>query len=294
MSRSGEVGRRVSAVLCREVAFIHNREFSRPDAEQMILGDRIMPERRAVFSSSVIARAEVPAYFAELYLTRLLSVDDEIYLFRRMNYLKFKANALRSTLDPHTADPRSIDEIERLLTMARETRDQIITANLRLVVSIARRFASELNSFDDLLSDGNLILMRAVEKFDYSRGFRFSTYATHAIQRDLYRQRRRRHDDEARLTHGVDVVADDTDRTQEQAAAADEYYTRYRELTARMQAELDERERCVLTMRFGLNGADVPHTLQEIGAKLGVSKERVRQLETRALEKLKQHAEGNV
>src|SRR6185436_8873392 len=128
---------------------------------------RIMPERQAVCSSSVIARTEVPvpAYFAELYLTRLLSADDEICLFRRMNYLKFRANALRSTLDPHTADLRSIDAIERLLTMARETRDQIITANLRLVVSIARRFASELNSFDDLLSDGNLILMRAVEKF---------------------------------------------------------------------------------------------------------------------------------
>ena len=210
-----------------------------------------------------------------------------------MNYLKFRANALRSALDPHHADLWSIEEIERLLTLALEIRDRIITANLRLVVSIARRFTNEVNSFDDLLSDGNLTLMRAVEKFDYSRGFKFSTYATYAIQRDLYRQRCRRQDDCARFVPGVDEFADDSGSTEEQAAAADEHDTRSRKLLALMQAELDERERYVLAMRFGLGDADMPQTLQQIGDQLGVSKERVRQLETRALEKLKQHAAGN-
>ena len=237
---------------------------------------------------------DAPPELASLYSVPLLDKEQEQHLFRQMNYLKFRANALRSALDPHSADQRSIQEIERLLRLAMEIRDQIITANLRLVVSIVRAFTNDFNPFDDLLSDGNLTLMKAVEKFDYSRGFKFSTYATHAIQRDLYRARSRRQADLAQITQSVDDVADDAGNFEEQAAAWDEFSNRCQKLAVLMQAELDDRERRVLALRFGLDDTDTARTLQDIGRQLGVSKERVRQLEARALKKLKQHAEDKV
>ena len=252
---------RIQRILCREIAFIHSPEFNQKHAGRRILEESVVStdglESKAVPLTP--AQEELPAYFASLYKHQLLTPDQESHLFRRMNYLKFRANALRSTLGagasitdiadsgrnvgakagsirhvptaiaaavlkPAPADAAVIDEIERLLVEALRTRDQIISANLRLVVSLARKYAGSHNAFEDLLSDGNLTLIRAVEKFDYSRGFRFSTYATYALQNDFFRQIKRQQKDNARLEGGVDDLTDgsqdDADSTLREACVA--------------------------------------------------------------------------
>jgi RNA polymerase sigma factor (sigma-70 family) len=81
----------------------------------------------------------------------------------------------------------AITEIEQCLAASREVRDRIIRANMRLVFSIVKKFVASKHPFDELLSEGVVPLMRAVGNFDYDKGFRFSTYASRAIARDVHR-----------------------------------------------------------------------------------------------------------
>jgi RNA polymerase primary sigma factor len=278
---------RAQRLLGREIAFIHNPSFRRATTARMILVSAPLP----IPDTTRLPRIPegTPAYFADLYSTPLLTQGDEQHLFRKMNFLKFRANQLRAGLDLSHPTERVVTEIEQRLAQAAEIRESIIRANLRLVVSIARRFADAHNDFDDLVSDGNLTLMNAVEKFDYARGFRFSTYATHAIQRDFYRQCRRRRTDQTRFVRGIDeFIADAPDDETDPLVA--EHFRRYGMLLELIEGELDEREQYVLTMRFGLDHDAGPQTLQTIGTRLGVSKERVRQLELRAIDTLQRVA----
>ena len=129
----------------------------------------------------------LPAYVASLYEVPLLTREQEAHLFRKMNYLKYEASKLRDTLDVDRPKRRLMDRIENLYEESVATKNQIISANLRLVVSIAKRYVGPAVDFFELVSDGNLSLIRAVEKFDVSRGNRFSTYATWAIVKNFAR-----------------------------------------------------------------------------------------------------------
>src|SRR4029434_9379215 len=102
-------------------------------------------------------------------------------------YLKFEATKLREKLDPAHARTGVMNEIERLYDEAVKIKNEIVQANLRLVVSIAKRHVSGSEDFFALVSDGNMSLIRAAEKFDFSRGNKFSTYASWAIMKNYAR-----------------------------------------------------------------------------------------------------------
>ena len=129
----------------------------------------------------------MPAYLANLYDVPLLTREQEAHLFRKMNYLKYKAGRLRDTLDVDRPKSRLMGQIEKLYDESVATKNQIIRANLRLVVSIAKRYVGPAGDFFELVSDGNMSLLRAVEKFDVSQGNRFSTYASWAIMKNFAR-----------------------------------------------------------------------------------------------------------
>src|SRR5581483_6443053 len=124
---------------------------------------------------------------APLYEVPLLHKDQEQHLFRKMNFLKYKAARLRDRIDPCRARIQDIDRVEALLDQADEIKGILINCNMRLVVSIAKRHSAQSDNFFELLSDGNVSLIRAVEKFDYSRGNKFSTYASWAIMKNVAR-----------------------------------------------------------------------------------------------------------
>jgi RNA polymerase primary sigma factor/RNA polymerase sigma factor len=233
----------------------------------------------------------LPPYLASLYEVPLLTREQEVHLFRRMNYLKYKAAQLRKRLNPERPRNRLMDRIERLYNESVVTKNQILRANLRLVVSIAKRHVGPTVNFFELVSDGNISLIRAVEKFDYSRGNKFSTYASWAIMKNYARSipGELRHIDRFRTGQGdVFVTTEDIRSDQQEQETAQ---VQREAQIERILKRLGQREQEIIVSRFGLNRDQEPQTLQQVGAELGVTKERIRQLEARALRKLRMAAE---
>ncbi|MCA9065538.1 MAG: sigma-70 family RNA polymerase sigma factor, partial [Planctomycetaceae bacterium] len=123
-----------------------------------------------------------------------------------MNFLKFQACEIQGKMHPRTSGMAALRKLEALLVRIGEVKNLLIRSNLRLVVSIARRHLRPGVNFFDLVSDGNMSLMRAVEKFDYSRGNKFSTYATWAIMKNFARSIPAEHTQLDRFRTGSDEV----------------------------------------------------------------------------------------
>jgi RNA polymerase primary sigma factor len=285
-----DVQMRIRRLLDREIDFVPNRSFRDVRAERAILGHELPPE--SLTAAAKLPR-DLPAHLARLCESALLSPAAETELFRRMNYLKFRANALRAQLNPNRPNLRVLETAERLLAEATEIRGRIIRANMRLVISIVKKFVGPQNSFDDMLSDGTMSLMHAVDKFDYDRGFRFSTYAYRAIARNGYRTIMERHKENARFAPGSDDILFDVIDERESGWISEQAWSRLRGQLATMLDKLDRREQFIIRARFALGAHRKVRTFQSLADRLGISKERVRQLEQRAVEKLRRMASGN-
>jgi RNA polymerase primary sigma factor/RNA polymerase sigma factor len=233
----------------------------------------------------------LPPYLASLYEVPLLTREQEVHLFRRMNYFKYKASKLRESLDPSRPRSALMDQIERFYDGAVATKNEIISANLRLVVSIAKRHVGPVENFFELVSDGNMSLIRAVEKFDYARGNKFSTYASWAIMKNFARTipDEHRHRDRFRTSHAEMFSATEDDRTDQYEQESSQLQREAQ--VSRILERLDDREQRIIISRFGLVRGQEPLTLKEVGAELGVTKERIRQIEARALNKLRKAAQ---
>ncbi|MDR0392370.1 MAG: sigma-70 family RNA polymerase sigma factor [Planctomycetaceae bacterium] len=235
--------------------------------------------------------AGVLPYISSLYKIPLLSSEQEVHLFRKMNYLKYKAAMLRAKHDSSHPKAVLMTRIEELYDMANATKNEIVAANLRLVVSIAKRHVGACCNFFDLVSDGNLSLLRAVEKFDYSRGNRFSTYATWAITRNYARTipDEKRHRDRYHLNE--DELLEKAIDKRSDLQLMERYQIEREQQVDMLLNTLNEREQRIIVSRFGIGHTKSPLTLNEVGVEIGITKERVRQIEARALAKLRKIAE---
>jgi RNA polymerase primary sigma factor len=288
----------------------------------------------------------VRMYLKEIGKTRLLTASEEVVLARCVEGgLEATDRLLEDDERPGPADdPKRLAEDERLRREGLVAKRILVESNLRLVVSIAKRYRNRGMAFLDLIQEGNLGLMRAVEKFDYTKGFKFSTYATWWIRQAITRAIA----DQARTiripVHMVDTI-NKVMRAQRQllqdygreptvdevAARAEMTPDRVRDILKVSQetvsleqpmgeddfslsdliedegavapseaaaramlneavnqalAELSERERRVVRMRFGLDDGEM-RTLEEVGREFGVTRERIRQIESKTLAKLR-------
>ena len=188
--------------------------------------------------------------------------------------------------DPLRVTDADLGRVDGLLARQEQVKNDILRANLRLVVSIARKHVGQASSFFETVSDGNLALMRAVEKFDYARGFKFSTYASWAVMRSYARTIPEQNYAAARLVTGVDEMLASAPSPGE-AAEHESVLDGIRQLLRKGLDLLNDRERDVVTRHYGLDGSGNAMTLDQIGKVFGVTKERVRQIEQQAIVKLK-------
>jgi RNA polymerase sigma factor (sigma-70 family) len=281
---------RARRLLEAKIGFVPHPSFDDPAARTEILGP--MPEPAdGKAPCRTKAPKGLPPYLADLYDIPLLSREQEVHLFRKMNYLKFLANQLRDQVEPCGARAPDLDAIERLQEEALAVKNQIIRANLRLVVSIAKRHVGPSNNFFELVSDGNMSLIRAVEKFNYARGNKFSTYAFWAIMKNFARTIPEENHRRGRFVTGHEETFEAAADTRIDEHEYESAQKRNQEAVKGMLGRLDDRERRILVSRYGINGAS-EQTLEQLGRELGITKERVRQIESRARDKLRRLAEA--
>ncbi|MFJ4186174.1 RNA polymerase sigma factor [Kitasatospora sp. NPDC089509] len=314
-----------------------------PDRETGAESDEDGPPERVEGGSP--AADLLRQYLREIGRIRLLTAAEEVELARRIEAGLFAEERLNG--DPPPPDPLG-RELDTLVVLGRIAKRRLVEANLRLVVSVAKRYVGRGLTLLDLVQEGNLGLIRAVEKFDYARGYKFSTYATWWIRQAMSRALA----DQARTirvpVHVVElinrVVRVQRVLLQERgleptpadiATALELTEPRVRELLRLAQepislhtpvgeeddvalgdliedadaaspaesatflllrqhldavlATLGERERQVVQLRYGLDDGR-PRTLEEIGTVFGVTRERIRQIESKTLVKLRDHA----
>jgi RNA polymerase sigma factor (sigma-70 family) len=231
----------------------------------------------------------VPAHLVHLYEWPLLSKEQEQHMFRKMNYLKHQLHKFQESFDPIKAKVSDLIRVEELKEAIKDCRDLLISCNQRLVYSQARHKLALDENIDDLVSDGNMPLMRAVEKFDYSRGNKFSTYAICAIVKNFARSIPAAKTHKQRYMTGHDNLFEakaqvGTDEFEVLAAAE-----AARALVNRLLEHLDARTREVIRMRMGLDGSK-EMKLEQIGQHFGITKERVRQINVRGIKQLREWA----
>ncbi len=277
---------RARQLMTRKIDYVYNPQFDLPGVDQIILGEA--PAEKAASTRTRTQRPprDLPPYLRRLYELPLLRPEQERHLFRQYNYLKYRADRLRKKLDLNHIRSAQLRQIERILAQAEAVKNRIIRANLRLVVSIAKKHLAGPQSLFELISDGNVSLLRAVEKFDYARGFKFSTYASWAIMKNFARS-------VPKERYLLDHFVTSSEEILDLVASAGRYDPRatsmleLRESIQTVLAQLSPRERSVVVRRFGLSKLSEPQTLNQLSRSLGISKERVRQIEHRAMQKLR-------
>ena len=280
---------RARRVLAETTKFVGHPDFDDSTTTVEILGPMPGPVGLRSRPGQTRAREVVPSSDADFQTGKFLTREQEVHLFRKLNFLKYQAAKLQESIDPSRARSTDLDRVEELLREARATRNQIICSYLALVVSIVRKWTGDHQDFFDLVSEGNVTLIQASEGFDFTRGVRFTTYATRAIINNFIRRIPRDRRCRVRFATGreglLQALADHRDSGR--ADATDQEQSR--EIIRKMLGSLNDREQMIIVRRFGLAGDK--QTLREVGQELGISKERVRQLESRALDKLRALAE---
>jgi RNA polymerase sigma factor (sigma-70 family) len=278
----------VGSVMAEAMHFMPAPEFARSNAERKIFTE-----------APSIRRPKVDWYCPLMHEERalgrgsdsmILTGAQERVLFMQFNYARYRVARIQKAQRGQALETREAREVLHWAHAATRLRDQIAEINLGLVLAMAKRVRNADIEFADLISEGNMALMRAVDKFDCGRGFKFSTYACRAILKAFSRHGIKQSKHRQRFPTEFDPAMERGDhagvvRAQHESECASEVGW----LLESNRADLTALEREVIECRFGINApieSALP-TLEQIGASLGVTKERVRQIQIRALEKLR-------
>ncbi|HEY2695439.1 MAG TPA: RNA polymerase sigma factor [Pseudonocardiaceae bacterium] len=310
--------------------------------------------RQARKDAELTASADsVRAYLKQIGKVALLNAEEEVELAKRIEAGLYAAERVRKAEDDNEKFPTQMRrDLNWIIRDGERAKNHLLEANLRLVVSLAKRYTGRGMAFLDLIQEGNLGLIRAVEKFDYTKGYKFSTYATWWIRQAITRAMA----DQARTiripVHMVEVInklgriqrellqdlgreptpeelAKEMDITPEKVLEIQQYarepisldqtigdegdsqlgdfiedseavvavdavsFTLLQDQLQSVLATLSEREAGVVRLRFGLTDGQ-PRTLDEIGQVYGVTRERIRQIESKTMSKLRHPSRSQV
>jgi RNA polymerase primary sigma factor len=266
-----------------EVEYVRDPSFGRADTEQRLFGscgDVVVPQWTYF--------PEVPEEVGSKPArpTRLTG-EDEAVLFLRYNYARYRLALLVEARRSRASAARARETVG-WFRRAMQARADLVQANMGLVLAMAKRSHFPHVEFGELVSEGNMALLRSVEKFDVSRGYKFSTYACRAILKAFSRLaskagRYRRH---FPVEFDPELERSDYDLRKHDIQREDSLDA-LREILARNRAGLTEVERTIIWERFAISSDSGMRTLAQVGQIVGLSNERVRQILNSALRKMR-------
>jgi len=279
-------------ILLGNYAFMHSPTFERPGIEDELFAQDeptlplvawYQPTRDDIISNTVTGAPQ------------LMSAKEEQAMFLRYNYSKLKLSALQT----QAKDGLTKQLAQELVLWHHRTehfREYLTRTNLALVLAMAKRTRLGDIDFAEVVSEGNMALLRAVDKFNVERGFKFSTYACRAILKAFSRtaQKHGRHRTRFPVEFEPDLEKSDwSDRKRD--AVQDDIVDELKQIVDRNLADLSGIEQTVIKQRFNWDQQqETPLTLEEVGRIIGVTKERVRQIQNKALLKIRKLVEEGV
>ncbi len=226
--------------------------------------------------------------------TVLLTAAQERALFLQFNYCRYRIAQLAKQTGEGRIDPDLGRQVLLWHNRAEAYRDQIAQTNLALVLAMAKRTRMSEVDFADLVSEGNMALLRAIDKFDVARGFKFSTYACRAILKAFSRMGVTHSRYRQLFPTDFDPKYEKSDYMEHRRAEhEDDCVDEVRSIVRENRADLTDIERSVIEHRFALRKRRKsepelrPLTLEQVGRVIGVTKERVRQIQNKALNKIR-------
>ena len=283
--------------------YVDNEIFEQPDAEQRLLAEvsQIARPDTSWYHPLMDKITEVSRVGGKNVGTVLLTAAQERSLFMQFNYCRYRVAKLREQIGENPVDPGLGRDILRWFRRAEAYRDQIAQTNLALVLAMAKRTRMNDVDFADLVSEGNMALLRAADKFDVARGFKFSTYACRAILKAFSRMGVTHSRYRQLFPTDFDPKYEKSDySTRKRAEHEDDCVDEVRQIVNKNRANLTDIEQSVIVHRFALGKTEKknrpepkPLTLEQVGRVIGVTKERVRQIQNKALDKIRQTLEDD-
>jgi len=266
------------------VDFVHHSSFASPAIEDRLFGEGAM-------------RIDVPAWtdFPEVPEEAwsvgagrpALRREEEVFLFLRYNYARYRLCGLLAAQRRRASALRA-RQMVLWHQRATDARANLVRANMALVLAMAKRTRIPNVEFAELISEGNMALLRSVEKFDVSRGFKFSTYACRAILKAFNRLATKTGRYRAHFPAEFDPDLERSDYdVQRHRMQREDSVDFLRDILSSNRAGLTEVEQTVVMERFGIGACERRMTLAEVGRRVGLTNERVRQIQNLALRKIR-------
>jgi RNA polymerase sigma factor (sigma-70 family) len=229
----------------------------------------------------------------------VLTAEQERALFVQFNYARFRTEQARAAVGSGPITEPQARELLYWQGRASELRDRIAQFNLALVLAMAKRVRSSDLDFADLISEGNMALLRAIDKFNVDRGFKFSTYACRAILKAFSRIGVKQTQYRNMFPTDFDPALERSDHSRRRFDShEDDCAAEVRRIVEHNRAELTDVEQAVINHRFAITDKSAtrdarPLTLEQVGKLVGLTKERVRQIQNKALEKIRHELEAH-
>lgn len=278
-----------------DIGFIYDPMYAKRYVGRRIFQDSLAENSPRTRKELSWLTNDLPAKMDAPPPSKPLTATEEISLFRQLNFCRYKIGRLKVRFQRSGSRSGLLRKIILLQKISLKVRNRIAEANVPLVISMAKRSRRNNTYFNEMISEGNVALLRAVDKFDCARGFKFSTYACRAILKSFARMSLKAGRYHSRFPTGYDPALEKSDWTETLRDARREGIIN--ELQTILKPDnnnLAPVEQQVLHARFGLGRKHGPMTLKQVGCEIGVTKERVRQIQNKALAKLKASLETSV